>query len=383
MAHNKILCGAVVRQQQHVFDAYSRSLQNLEVPKNCTLDFFFVDDTEEQLTTTVWDAWEGKEYGWIKADPRPIDAEYAIGAKTHIWNVPTFDHLAAQKQKILDHAVANGYTHLFLVDSDILLEPSTLRLLLANDLPICNGVFWTAWQLGAQPLPQCWLSHPYELEGLGKSAHEFVRDLTRRQLTRCLGGGACVLINTEILGQTRYYPRLDGLPQGGMWQGEDRSFAIRAQRHRIRQHADGWPNIYHLYHPHQREPEFIEQVEKQLYESRDKEADYGDLINFKITPLEDSHLAESIEPDLQHFRGRLGAIDMLPELEAALHGMKPGDDAIVELNFPSWWEIQNMYWVGGSTPYANHSKVVQVEMLDVREFGYAPVIADYAFRGIK
>ena len=377
---NKILIGCSIRQQQHIADAYFKSLQALRIPDGYEPLICFVDDSDGELQ---WDAWPDADddVTLIEADERPDDAVYGVGKDTHIWNISTFDHLARQKQKLLDYAVLEDCSHVLLVDSDLLLEPTTLLSMLSLNELIVNAVFWTHWTQQSHAQPQCWLRHPYGLEGLGIRQHQYLEQLTDRQALRVLGGGACTLFDTRVFEKLRYYPRLENLPNEGMWQGEDRTMAVLAQNYHIAQYADAWPDIYHAYQPEQRTQEALDNAWLQLRAPRQLEAKYGDAISFLLTPMEEPALANIQTVASRCFRGRLGALQVLPEIEVALAEMSPGESRIIGVNFPHWFQPTTLA-SGEQLDYAGKEKLYEVEMIDIKPHGYAPVLAQHLFRGL-
>jgi len=378
---NKILIGCSIKVAQTVALAYWRSLQILKIPTSYEVCWCFVDDSDGELE---WDAaWPDNDYDVtiIESDPRPAGADYGITEQTHIWSVDTFDHLAKQKQKLLNYAVEQNCSHIMLVDSDLLLEPTTLLSMLSVNMPIVNAVFWTEWQNGSSPMPQVWLRHPYGLEGLGIKQHEFLHQLSSRQLLRVLGGGACTLFETKVFEKLHYYPRLDNLLSDGMWQGEDRTMAVLAQNFHVSQWADAWPNIYHAYHPDLRTKEALDEAWLILHAPRQLAANYGDLVSFVLSPLEEPALVGILLPQARCFRGRLGALDVLPEIEVALTEMAPAESKIITINFPYWFPQTNL-GTGEVLDYAGKEKLYEITMIDIKPYGYAPVLAQHLFRGL-
>lgn len=370
----KVLAGCSVRQDAIVLQAYLRSLQALIVPADTELRFGFINDGD-QATLSLLQSVEPAIV--LPAESRPADAMYVVSSDTHHWSVSTFEHLARQKQRLLDYAVAAGYTHVLLVDSDILLEPTTLLSLLSTKASIANAVFWTRWNPSAPPQPQCWLSHPYGLNGLGMEEHDFIAGLSKRQAIRCLGGGACTLIATKALERgVRYHPRLTGLPQDGMWQGEDRTFAILASRLHERQLADGWPDVFHAYHPSQRTQAALDEAWAVLSAPRQEQANYGDQIALILDPMEDKELAESLamRPELRCIRGRLGGLPLAPEIEAAVLRMRPGDEQLVDVFFPPWHELP---------AYRGQRRIIKVKLVDCKPYSMPPVLAEVAYAGVE
>ena len=365
----KILVGTCVRQDAKVLDAYLQALKWQQA--DAQIDLAFIDDGghKEQLEA----AGATKVF---EADARPDDAEYEIGPDTHKWSVPTFYHLAKQKQKLFVRALNKGYDYLWLVDSDLICDPTTLRSLLSLQAPVANAVFWTHWhnvRHDVLPLPQVWLRHPYELSGRGISKQEFVKKLQEREAMQVAGGGACTLIRRDALERGVSYLPIPGLPQGGMWQGEDRHFAIRAERLRVPQYADGWPDIFHAYHPHQRESIVLDQVVKALSSTHTEAPKYGDQVSVVINPLQSPQLQKALQPQHRSIRGRLGAIPFVPEIEVALGEMKPGDKQLVSCAFPDHYRFEE---------YAGKVRLLEVELIDVKPYSVQPVLSDHVFRGL-
>ncbi len=292
----------------------------------------------------------------LPAPQRPVDAAYAVNEVTHQWQVSTFDHLARCKQLLLDYAVSEGFTHVMLVDSDLLLEHSTLQSLYACNVDIVSGVFWTAWQPGTPPLPQTWLAHPYVLEGLGMQQHEYLSALDNHALVRVLGGGACCLIKTSVLNKVRYSPRL-ALPEGGMWQGEDRTLAVLAQQRHVKQYADAWPRIYHAYRPADRTPEQLALVWQELSAPKQIYAKLGDMVSIRLTPLEDPPLQDAIDPSIANTRVRLGSGKLCNELEHALQDMHLGSSKVVDIAINA-----------GHPVYPPGKRAILVELIDARPY---------------
>jgi hypothetical protein len=353
----KILCGAPVRQQPDILAAHLRTILWQET--DAQVDYLYINDLDpdDETYEAATDVLFGhKELEVVSTDihARPSGSEYVAGDDTHHWNVPTFHWLATLRQRILDQAVERGYDAVFMVDTDLLLGPKTLQSLIDTGKDIVSGVFWTRWDTSSPPLPQVWLKHPYGLAGRGLEQHEFLQKLASRQLTKVFGLGACTLMRTSVLDKVAYSPLLDGLPSGGMWEGEDRSFCIRAERAHVELWADAWPDIWHCYRPG-----YAKDIERRLdYLSREdvvRRPSFGDLISFTLEPLSEPGLAGH----KQSVRGRLGAIPIADELEEYLSSASVGESALITVTFPVWSEIKE---------YRGTERVIRVTLLDVKPY---------------
>ena len=160
-----------------------------------------------------------------------------------------------------------------------------------------------------------------------------------------------------------------------MWQGEDSTFAIIAQRLHERQLADGWPDIFHAYHPEQRTEAVLAEAWSVLSAPRQLRANYGDQISLIIDPMEDIPLTQAVaeHPEVRCVRGRLGALPLAPEIEAKIINMCPGEEALIDVEYPAWCELQ---------PYRGQRKVLRVKLIDVKPYSVAPVLCDVAFAGV-
>ena len=351
----RILCGACVRQNSTVLAAHLQTMKwqvtDAEVDL-CYINDLDVDDADYKAASDVLFN-SGVRVLNTDVQTRPEGAEYVVASDTHHWNEPTFYWLAEQKQKLLDLALKEDYDYVFLVDTDLLLDPGTLQSLINSEVPVVSAVFWTSWQQGVAPLPQVWLQHPYGFDGSRVKEPEFFRRLVRRELLHVTGLGACTLIGIEAVEKdvARYWPYLPGLPTGGMWQGEDRTFSVRANRSHLPLFADAWPDVAHIYRP-----EEIPQIGMWLsYLGMEHPVSptFGNFVSFSIEPLEEPTLAGK----KLHIRGRFGQPKMLPEIEYDLADLSVGQSAITKLHFPNWYEKE---------AYRGHTKLVRLTLNDVK-----------------
>lgn len=350
----KILVASVTNKGEDYLRPHLSSVLSQRLPSHVVVDYLYVADGNQPLVVL-----DELEIPSAFADPKDPEAEYATTEEGHHWNKPTFYWLGAQKQKLINHAAEGKYDAIFLVDSDLVLGEDTLSSLIAADKEIVSGVFWTKWTPTAPPLPQVWQEHPYEFQGRGVEAHEHLGGLAHRKLMKVGGLGACTLIRSSAFTKAQYYPPLPGLPETGMWQGEDRTFCISATRNHVELWADAWPDIFHMYRPSD-VPKGKEFLAAHRANHKDK-AEIGDLVSASLSPLEEPALVGYSYP----FRGRLGAAQLLEDVENALLGMEVGDDKFVKVKFPIWWEVPE---------YQNKEKTIRVKLLGVKKFTFAPTL---------
>lgn len=341
----RILLASVTNAPADILRAHLDSVKTLRLPPRVTLDLAYTSDgLDDERLALLEEAGAGVD----SALPKPDDARYARTENSHEWALPTFGWLAREKQRLLDHAREARYDGIFFVDSDLVLGPETLASLIYAQKDVVSAVFWTRWSPDAAELPQVWMRHPYEFDGRGRTGAEFLRDLDEKKLIPVGGLGACTLIRDRVFDRVAWFPLVDGLPSGGMWQGEDRHFCVRASRNHVELWADAWPDIFHIYRPSDlgrlaewNPPEAVEKPET------------GDLVSIALEAVEEKELHER----RTHVRGRLGALPTLPEIEDAIEGMRVGETRIVRVFFPLWWSVE---------AYRGREKNVLLRLLDAK-----------------
>jgi hypothetical protein len=139
------------------------------------------------------------------------ESVYLRGEDTHLWNVSTYNRVAKIKNAAIDRFLQTSEDLLFLIDSDVLLQPGTLTHLDEAQLPILAAVYWTKWSPHHGRGPNMWGSPP---EPLREPGHHVVNGL-----------GACTLIRREVLEKGVRFDPQPGLES----EGEDRWFCRLAQ----------------------------------------------------------------------------------------------------------------------------------------------------------
>lgn len=325
----RILLASVTNRDVDVLTPHLASVKALRLPPDVTLDLAYIsDDLSEDAERLLVDA--GARIA--AALPKPDDATYAVTEDTHEWAMPTFGWLAREKQRLLDLAADEDYDGIFFVDSDLVLGPDTLASLITASKEVVSAVFWTSWTRDSPPLPQVWMRHPYDFAGRGVRADEFLRSLDEKSLRKVGGLGACTLISADVFDRVRWFPLVEGLPSGGMWQGEDRHFCVYAARNHVDLWADAWPDIFHIYRPSD-----INALETWKPAGHVSSPRVGDWVSLLLEPVEEKELTSVSFP----VRGRLGVLDTLPEVEDAVASMHVGEVRIVPVTFPSWWSLES------------------------------------------
>jgi hypothetical protein len=344
----RVLAGAVCRQDPGVLKAHLYTMLWQET-RGVDVDLCYIDDSEGGSNRGMLEEAGARV---LDADPRPPAADYGVDESGHQWAVPTFYHLAEQKQRILDLAIEGGYDAVFLVDTDLLLAPDTLQSLIDSDEPITSAVFWTKWDPQDPELPQVWQRHPYGFDGAGWDQSSFLRSLQQRRLVQVRGLGACTFIRADaLMSGAAYWPLVEGLPNWGMWQGEDRHFCVRAERLHIPMYADAWPEVWHCFRPSQR-VELDWQLERLAATTSATVPLSSDLVSFTVEPCEEPNLVGAKE----YVRGRLRDLEVVEAIRTTLHDMIAGEERFVRAEFPADWPLE---------AYRGQLKILRVKLLGI------------------
>lgn len=181
----------------------------------------------------------------------PTEA-YRCTEETHYWNDRLIWQIAAFKDHILKFALDNNYSHVFLVDSDLVLHPLTLKQLLSSGKDIISEIFWTEWAPGTGELPQVWITGQYSFHLGGNSMPEEEKQRQAAQVIAQLkvpgiyevgGLGACTLISAKAIAKGISYRRISNVDY---W-GEDRHFCIRAAVLGFGLYVDTHYPAFHIY----------------------------------------------------------------------------------------------------------------------------------------
>lgn len=380
-----VVCGTSVRKPKAILEAYLNSLAWQNLPPRVRLVPVFVpdfvagmEDAQELLFR-----WTNERGGTLIQGfpPQAQDFSDAPEFDSHQWGQSAMARVGAQKNQIINYALSIKADYVFFCDADLILDKYTIGSLIDCEKPIVTATYWTRWSKKATEgqrvpaSPQVWLRHPYFLDGRGQDEAEFRDKLLSRNVQRVWGFGACTLINRRVLEAGLNFDYLPDVPKEGLMGGEDRHFCIRAERMHIDAYADSYPDIFHVYHADQDVPK-IPEVVARLARDHPETASRGDLVSLRLRPLEPLPVAPGRvqhSPAIQ-IRGRLGQIGLLPQIEEAVYELKRSEKKIVKVSFPI------------SSPVGflrGRQRLIEVSLLDVKPFGYSPVVEDDLLVGPK
>lgn len=369
-----VFVGTSLRKPASILQHYLNALAWQERPPTVDVAYCFIDDGLEPDARAMVEAFV-KQFGGVimpsEAPQTPGDFSDSHPV-THMWAQPAMQRVGANKDKILKFALNNRADAVWLVDADLICDRTTLASLWSIPEPIVCGTYWTRWQKtpeGAHPVhagPQVWLTHPYGLAGNGMEEWEFRKKLVDRQIVPVYGQGACTLIRRDALLKGVCFAPVPDNTGPGFMQGEDRHFCIRAERLHLRMAADGWPDIFHIYHRPDDEVLAPDMAQRLGTPHPQKPTSPMDLVSLTLTALEGLVTPQGYQrfPE-QRVRGRLGALKLHPEIEGAIMQLSRGESRIVPVHFPLSWPLP---------PYRGQRRLIRVTLHDTKPYGFPPVI---------
>jgi GT2 family glycosyltransferase len=251
----RVLIGSPVCQKPKILSEFLISLGSLDT-QNVVIDYFFIDDNNDLQSSHLLDMFSKCYENTIilKNKFGKNQDVYLTDNSTHHWNENLVWKVAEFKNQIIEHAIKQDYDYLFLIDSDILINPNLINHLITTNKDIVSEVFWTRWNPLNDPLPQVWLSDFYTLYQIEIGERIDEMEKTKRQSnflnklkvpgTYEVGGlGACTLLSVSALKKGLNFNRIKNLT---FW-GEDRHFCIRAAALGFELWADTHYPPYHIY----------------------------------------------------------------------------------------------------------------------------------------
>lgn len=227
----KILIGGPVRQEEDIFIEFIKSLRALEIPDNCTVHRHFIfnecdlshillaDETCEIINT---------------------GCEYSCNEKEHVWSHDNYAHMSYLRNRMLAHVLEGDYDYYFLVDSDLVLHPKTLRHLLAQQKDLIGELFWTEYEAGGGSF---WIN-AWEYDQCFSDRDSIDRWIREPGVYPCGGTGACFLISAAVIRAGVNYTPIYNIR---FLHGEDRWFCVRAVVHGFQIFVDNQYRPLHLY----------------------------------------------------------------------------------------------------------------------------------------
>ena len=128
----KVLITAPLRQDVPVFREYQRSLDELEIPEGVTVERFWVVNDCPEVIPEIRGDYEVVNTGDV----------YQKIANDHVWMPENLAKMHELRNRTIRRALMGGFDYWFSVDTDLVLHPATLRVLLEADKDVVSEIFW-------------------------------------------------------------------------------------------------------------------------------------------------------------------------------------------------------------------------------------------------
>ena len=198
----KILITAPLRQDADIFEEYQHGLDRLEIPDGYEVSRFFVVNDCDEILPHIRNA----RYIVQNAGDR-----YEKTANDHIWTLGLMLKMSGLRNQTIREALDGGFDYWFSADTDLVLDPRTLRQLLEADKDIVSEIFWTqhwcnAWMVDQYSPPDpAWYTPGLYPVGMT---------------------GACTLVKRRVFEAGVDYTPIPNIMKA--LRGEDRHFCVRA-----------------------------------------------------------------------------------------------------------------------------------------------------------
>ena len=203
----RILITAPLRQEPDVFDAYQDGLDRLEIPEDTMVSrFFVVNDCAEVLPHI-------REATYIVTN---TGEAYEKTHNDHLWTLDLMWKMGELRNRTIREMLSGGFDYWLSIDTDIVVDPKTLKTLMAADKDIVSEIFWTQ-----APNGRYWCNAWMTDQSAGMP-----EEWRKPGLYRCGMTGALTLVKRKVFEAGVDYTKIPNIHQA--LRGEDRHFCVRA-----------------------------------------------------------------------------------------------------------------------------------------------------------
>ncbi len=356
----RVLVASPVRQDPEVLKEFLTSLSSLDI-SGLNVDFLFVDNNDSHISSSILSSFREKHPSttiWRV----PVMNPYERNENSHIWGESSIWRVAELKNRIISHALNKGYNYLFLVDSDLVLHPRTLKRLVETRKDIVSNIFWTKWNPRSSPLPQVWFTDHYTLykrmrgennlspQEIQKRIKETISSLILYPGTYEVGGlGACTLLSRKALKKGVRFTPIHNVN----FIGEDRHFCIRSVSLGLRLFVDTYYPAFHIYRKNDliKVPYFKELCEENIKSG-------GPMNSIKLLQLVENPIADFLFQEGTRLTQQNQAEKALERFEEALRFNRS--------HVPTHNALAFIHWQRGNLEKALHhaAKAMEVDPND-------------------
>ena len=222
----KILITAPLRQDTDIFQEYQKGLDALEVPEGYEVSRFFVVNDCDEIIPYIRNA------DYTVAD---TGETYEKTGNDHLWTLELMLKMSELRNRTITEMLTGGYDYWLSIDTDIVVDPRTLRYLLDADKDIVSGIFWTQ-----APNGRYWCNAWMYDQSAGMDEAWRKPGLYRVGMT-----GALTLVKRKVFEAGVDYTPIPNIHTA--LRGEDRHFCVRAACAGFEMWIDTHCTAKHLY----------------------------------------------------------------------------------------------------------------------------------------
>ncbi len=235
----KILIGSPIKRCKPILKKFLSSLKNIK-KEGIKVDYCFIDDND---STSNYECSQLLDKFNLKCDTNCFihRAEegnpYICDENTHHWTPELIWRVAYFKNFIIEEAIKGDYDYLFLVDSDILVHPETLKHLVNTQKDIVSELYWTKRNITSTSEPQV------NISGNKKEVEQFYEQLKNPGTYEVDMIGSCILISKKALMSGLNFNQIKNLSI----MNDYSHFSIRASSLGFKLHVDTHYPAQHIF----------------------------------------------------------------------------------------------------------------------------------------
>ena len=161
----KLLIGSPIKQKTSILEVFLENLVKMDLA-GLEVSYFFIDDNIEESSSELLKKFQKANKNVILKNYLDFGYEPGLNYQnqdTHSWKKSLIERITTFKDAIIKYAQNNSFDYLFFVDSDIIMNPQTIKHLIKQNVDIVSEVFWTSWNPGDNLAPQVWLQDESKL----------------------------------------------------------------------------------------------------------------------------------------------------------------------------------------------------------------------------
>ena len=206
----RVLITAPLKQDAETFGFFQDALDALEIPDGVSVDRFFVVNDCAELIPFI----RGE---YVEINTGDV---YTKTHNDHIWRQDNLTKMEQLRNATIEKALNGKYDYWWSIDTDVIVKPETLRVLLDADKDIVSEIFWTRSRVGT------WWCNGWLYDQADADGHFTDGTWNKPGLYQVGMTGACTLVKTSVFKKGVNYTRVPNLRK--VLYGEDRWFSIRA-----------------------------------------------------------------------------------------------------------------------------------------------------------